>query len=110
MICISTTDRSTSITIKPGMLIEIHGAVYAINDYDVTDADEKDDFHGTLALRLVPASEWEKTPMYYIVASDDTEGLTIIVKTETEPADYLQGPFATLEEARDTDWDAIYAV
>jgi len=48
--------------------------------------------------------------MYYIVASDDTRDLTIIVKTETEPGDYLQGPFATLQEAQDADWDAIYAV
>lgn len=47
--------------------------------------------------------------MYYIVASDDTPDLSIIVKTETEPADYFQGPFTTLEEAQDADWDAIYA-
>lgn len=48
--------------------------------------------------------------MYYIVASDDTEDLTIIVKTKTEPTAYLQGPFETLEEAKDADWDASYAV
>lgn len=43
--------------------------------------------------------------MYYIV--EGTEGENIIIQRDEVPASYLQGGFATSEEAQDADWGAM---
>jgi hypothetical protein len=53
-----------------------------------------------------PASGCEE-PRWWVVSQPDST--TALVKSETKPSGYLQGPFASIDEAEDADWDAQLA-
>jgi hypothetical protein len=47
-------------------------------------------------------------PMYYVLPELDGMETAVIVKRYEEPTAISQGPFTTLAEAQDADWDAQY--